>query len=412
MKSNIQSLRKIALQISSGLKFFLHVFIGFVDWFMSKLSRAILRFIVSFFVVVFEFIIYPFRSLRHFWRSMFVVTILSIFFVMIAYNLAFIHNTFGLSSMLCYFSHSEEDSPKGKVVRIVGEWSEGSGFFIYPNKVITNFHVIEGEPAPKIIFPDGHFVTPYYMVHDPVLDLAALTVDEYHPEMVLETTERSAVFEDTPLFAYGYPMGVNLIGEATVSKGSFITTRKSHNGSELIQTSIDLTDGMSGGPLTDYCGRVVGVNTLGVAGLSMFIPVEYAYDNLHTFQDAKITKIELHPEESPAKAVEAFYTNLRLRRMEDGYALLSSQYQQGATQAEWTARFTNILSVGVVGSEALQNESDTVFVKFMTQNWNGEIIEVKYYEGTWKTVREDGIYRLDESNIKELEKPGYEWFYG
>jgi len=46
-------------------------------------------------------------------------------------------------------------------------------------------------------------------------------------------------------------------------------------------------------------------------------------NNQYGFQNTKITKIELHPEESPAKAVEAFYTNLRLRRMEDGYALLN-----------------------------------------------------------------------------------------
>ena len=44
------------------------------------------------------------------------------------------------------------------VVRVVGGEAEGSGFAIDNNGLIlTNFHVIEFEPSPKIIFPDNTF---------------------------------------------------------------------------------------------------------------------------------------------------------------------------------------------------------------------------------------------------------------
>ena len=49
---------------------------------------------------------------------------------------------------------------RDNTVRIVGGYSEGSGFFISPNQVLTNFHVIADEPSPKIIFPNGEFITP------------------------------------------------------------------------------------------------------------------------------------------------------------------------------------------------------------------------------------------------------------
>ena len=59
------------------------------------------------------------------------------------------------------------------VVRVVGGYSEGTGFFIAPNQVITNFHVIADEPSPKIIFPDGNFVTPVKIFGNKDVDLAA-----------------------------------------------------------------------------------------------------------------------------------------------------------------------------------------------------------------------------------------------
>ena len=50
---------------------------------------------------------------------------------------------------LCSFGTKEK--LQNSVVRVVGGYSEGTGFFITKDKVITNFHVIADEPTPKII---------------------------------------------------------------------------------------------------------------------------------------------------------------------------------------------------------------------------------------------------------------------
>jgi len=37
--------------------------------------------------------------------------------------------------------------------------------------------------------------------------------------------------------------------------------------------------------------------------------------------------------------------------------------------------------------------------------------ETHFYEGTWQTVKEDGVYKMNKSHIKEVYQPGFEWFY-
>ena len=54
------------------------------------------------------------------------------------------------------------------LVRIIGGYGEGSGFFISPTEVVTNFHVIADEPSPKVVFPDGHFETPEKIVGEKI----------------------------------------------------------------------------------------------------------------------------------------------------------------------------------------------------------------------------------------------------
>jgi len=44
------------------------------------------------------------------------------------------------------------------------------------------------------------------------------------------------------------------------------------------------------------------------------------------------------------------------------------------------------------------------------QNWVDGEAEMHYYEGTWQTVLEDGVYKMRKSKILEVDNPGWDWF--
>lgn len=377
------------------------------------LVKFIFKLILAFIGLIIDCIVYPFKSLKNLLKSI-VFIIISIYLCLTFFVIAdYLKREYGgIEKTLCAFGYPVNKKLQDSVVRIVGGYSEGSGFFVSDNQVLTNFHVIADEPSPKIIFPDGKFVTPVKILGNKDVDLAILYTDGNYRDLVMPLPDRIGFREDEPLVAGGYPLGTDLTGKATVLKGRFIDFRKSKQMPiGYIQTDISLVKGMSGGPLVDQCGSVVGINTISLAGLSLFINGDWAKTVIPDFTDQAITKIEVDPSASPEEAVRAFYTYLKARRMEDGFKLLSTEYLQKTNFEEWTNRFTDILDVDVIKSEKFENTKDTVFVKFSTKNWVDGEAEMHYYEGTWQTIKEDEIYKMLKSKIKEVENPGWDWFY-
>lgn len=375
------------------------------------LVKFLVKLVISLVKIIIDSIIYPFRSLKNFLKSLFIVGLVVYMATSLFVIMDYLRTQYGYyGKFLCAFGVQEK--LKGSVVRIVGGYSEGSGFFIAENQILTNFHVIADEPNPKIIFPDGSFITPDKIIGDQSADLALLFTKEHYPNLVLPLVDEIAFSQDEPLIAAGYPMGTELSGRATVLRGNFIDFRNPRSEPVgYIQTDISLVEGMSGGPLTDQCGQVVGVNTIGLAGLSLFINGSNAKSLVPSLTDQEVAKIEVNLSASPEEAVTAFYTYLKARRMRDGFNLLSKEYLKKTNFEEWTNRFTDILDVDVILSEPYENTDDTVFVKFGTKNWNDGEVDYHYYEGTWQTIEEDGVYKMFKSKIKEVEDPGWDWFY-
>jgi len=375
------------------------------------LVKFSIKLVIVLIKIIVGLIIYPFRSFKNFLKSIFILGAFIYMFASLFVIADYLKTQYGyFGKFLC--SIGAKSKLRDSVVRVVGGYSEGSGFFIAPNQVITNFHVIADEPSPKIIFPDGNFVTPIKIVGDKEVDLAVLFTEKQYDKFVLPLPDEIKFYEDEPLIAAGYALGTDLTGKATTLKGRFIDFRKSKKMPiGYIQTDISLVKGMSGGPLVDQCGNVVGINTISLAGLSLFIDADWAKSIVPNFTDQNITKIEVDPSISPEEAVKAFYTYLKARRMEEGFNLLSTEYLKKTNFEEWTNRFTDILDVNVILSEPYENTKDTVFVKFATKNWNDGEVDYHFYEGTWQTILEDGVYKMLKSKIKEVENPEWDWFY-
>ncbi len=390
------------------LKFFPVKLITYSSYYSLKF---LIKLLLAFIGLIFETIIFPFKSLKNFLKSIFILGIFIYLVASVFVITDYLKTQYGyIGKFFCAFGM--QSKLKESVVRVVGGYSEGSGFFIAENQVLTNFHVIADEPSPKIIFPDGKFITPIKIVGNKDVDLAVLYTNDRYPDLVLPLPDRIYLNQNELLIAAGYPLGTELTGKATLLKGRFIDFRKSKKMPiAYTQTDISLVEGMSGGPLVDQCDQVVGINTMSLAGLSLFIDGDWAKTMIPDFTDQEITKIEVDPSISPEEAVKAFYTYLKARRMKEGFDLLSREYLQKTNFEEWTNRFTDILDVDVVKSERFENSKDTVFVKFGTKNWVDGEVDIHYYEGTWQTIPEDGVFKMLKSKISEVENSDSWWFY-
>lgn len=111
---------------------------------------------------------FSFKSYRNFIKSFLLFSLIIYVAASLFVIVDYLRTHYGYyGKFLCSFGTQE--NLKKSVVRIVGGYSEGTDFFISDNQVLTNFHVIADEPSPKIIFPDGSFITPTKSPEDAVL---------------------------------------------------------------------------------------------------------------------------------------------------------------------------------------------------------------------------------------------------
>jgi hypothetical protein len=314
-------------------------------------------------------------------------------------------------------SCTEKDSIKKvreSVVRVIGGEAEGSGFAIDNNLILTNFHVIEFEPSPKVVFPDNSFETAEITMADKDADLAILKVNKNLKK--IDWGNPSKLDPSEELLAIGFPLGGDLKGEASVNKGFLAGRRFSKDvGVEYIQIDGTLNPGVSGGPMIDVCGKVVGVNTAGMSGLGLAISSDSVMDkwgrmSLSDDPLKDIQKIDIQPNKSSLDAVKAFYDYLKLRKLPKAFELLSKNFRKDYSYDYWVSGYKDLLDTTVIKIE--QGDSDNfVKVKLATKNLTEGEIVYKYFEGQWEARKVKYKWQLWEAKIKEIEEPDYSWFY-
>jgi serine protease Do len=165
--------------------------------------------------------------------------------------------------------------------------SGGSGFFVAPDLVVTNAHVLcpAGE-AIQVGLSDDRKLVGQVVRRDDDLDVGLVRVIGANVEPMPLGDVGDLAAGDRVMIV-GSPVGLDF----TVQGGSIASLQRSANGVAYLQLDAKISPGNSGGPVVDSQGRVVGVVSMkvsgeGVEGIGLAIPINYVYSTSVAFVSA------------------------------------------------------------------------------------------------------------------------------
>ncbi len=160
----------------------------------------------------------------------------------------------------------------------------GSGFFVAPNYVVTNHHVLRrATPGSEALVISKHLKTGYVGTVVATSQPGQATQADF---AVIEVNVPAGSVRPLPVaseppalsevVAAGYPVIATALDrnlhklaagdlkaapEVVLTKGTVSAVQNKERNTPMVLHSADISAGNSGGPLIDACGRVVGINT-------------------------------------------------------------------------------------------------------------------------------------------------------
>ena len=141
--------------------------------------------------------------------------------------------------------------------------SRGSGFFVGPDRVVTNRHVIENAHRAEVhSFTGAIYPVKGVVAVDAEADIAMLRVEAPATQVRPLTLDRTSPQEGESVFVIGNPLGL----EGSVSNGIVSAVRDIPTFGRIIQITAAISPGSSGSPVVNMSGQVIGVATLQITG--------------------------------------------------------------------------------------------------------------------------------------------------
>ncbi len=156
---------------------------------------------------------------------------------------------------------------QSSVVRVSIASGVGSGFVIDPEGyIVTNHHVIENSlQSVDVMLSDGSVHGAELVGTDPASDIAVLHIDAGRELPALQLADLRDVAVGADVVAIGYALDLTQgSGPPSVTRGIVSAKNRVIQPRGIlgaVQTDTAINHGNSGGPLLNYAGRVVGVNT-------------------------------------------------------------------------------------------------------------------------------------------------------
>jgi tetratricopeptide (TPR) repeat protein len=141
--------------------------------------------------------------------------------------------------------------------------SRGSGFFIAPDRVVTNRHVIDNAYRAEVHSYNGNvYQVKGVIAVDAEGDLALLRVDAPPSQVSSLSLDRTSPQEGESVLVIGNPFGL----EGSVTNGIVSAVRDIPTFGRIIQITAPISPGSSGSPVVNMQGQVIGVATLQITG--------------------------------------------------------------------------------------------------------------------------------------------------
>jgi TPR repeat protein/S1-C subfamily serine protease len=158
----------------------------------------------------------------------------------------------------------------GKKEEDIQEVSFGTGWPIQPGYIVTNQHVVSGKKNIMIVSTSGEKSPAKVLIEDKLNDLVILDVD--HPEKLPPTLPiaKSSAKTGMKVFTIGYPHPDIMGTKPKLSEGIVNALSGYMDDPRILQISVPVQAGNSGGPLLNMNGEVVGIVTAKLSAVKMF----------------------------------------------------------------------------------------------------------------------------------------------
>lgn len=205
--------------------------------------------------------------------------------------------------------------------------SRGSGFFVAPDRIITNRHVIENSTRAEINLVDGKkFPVRGILAVDGEGDLALLQVDVPRASAIPLSIVRTVPQEGESIVVIGNPFGL----EGSVSNGIVSAVREISGYGRIIQITASISPGSSGSPVVNMSGQVIGVATLQAAegqNLNFAVPSERIL-NLRVNEAQTFSAVNSEAQKNKRFVAERFYSQGLAQLSRDDFARAAALFER------------------------------------------------------------------------------------
>ena len=191
--------------------------------------------------------------------------------------------TFGNYNMIKLYPKYSKRIPSASSKKQTDDWKgNGSGLVISKSGyIVTNHHVTENASSIEVEFRYKNNIVSFnaLVIKEDVLnDLAIIKIDDSRFSgfsSIPYTYKLGNAAVGTKIYAYGYPMALEIMGKEVKITDGIISSRTGYQGDiTKYQISAPIQGGNSGGPLFDEYANLIGINS---SGLKKYISDNVGY---------------------------------------------------------------------------------------------------------------------------------------